>query len=90
MISLVEDFPATSVDIEWIVPHFEKMLYDNALLSLVYLHAYLLTKEPQFRRVCEETLDFVLREMTHQEGGFYSSLDADFRRGRREILCMDT
>jgi len=70
-------FSRYSVDNSWKTPHFEKMLYDNALLSLVYLHAYLLTKEPQFRRVCDETLDFVLREMIHQEGGFYSSLDAD-------------
>lgn len=53
------------------------MLYDNAQLALAYLHAYKITGDEQFRRVCEETLDFVLREMTHDEGGFYSSLDAD-------------
>jgi len=70
-------FARYSVDDFWLVPHFEKMLYDNAQLALVYLHAYLITQEVEFRRVCEETLDFVLREMTHPEGGFYSSLDAD-------------
>jgi Highly conserved protein containing a thioredoxin domain len=59
------------------VPHFEKMLYDNAQLALVYLHGYLVTGEAKFRQICEETLDFLLREMTHSQGGFYSSLDAD-------------
>jgi uncharacterized protein YyaL (SSP411 family) len=70
-------FARYSVDNFWRTPHFEKMLYDNAQLALVYLHAYLLTGEDQFRHVCEETLDFILREMTHPDGGFYSSLDAD-------------
>jgi uncharacterized protein len=70
-------FARYSVDQTWLVPHFEKMLYDNAQLALVYLHAYQLTGEPAFRQVCEATLDFVQREMTHPQGGFYSSLDAD-------------
>ncbi len=70
-------FARYSVDNYWRVPHFEKMLYDNAQLALAYLHGYLVTGEERFRQVCEETLDFVLREMTHPEGGFYSSLDAD-------------
>ncbi len=70
-------FARYSVDDYWLVPHFEKMLYDNAQLAQVYLHAYLITKDEEFRRVCEATLDFVLREMTHSQGGFYSSLDAD-------------
>ena len=70
-------FARYSTDSAWLVPHFEKMLYDNAQLSLVYLHAYQLTSEQAFREVCETTLDFVLREMTHPLGGFYSSLDAD-------------
>lgn len=70
-------FARYSVDDYWLIPHFEKMLYDNAQLAQVYLHAYLLTKDEEFRRVCEATLDFVLREMTHSQGGFYSSLDAD-------------
>jgi uncharacterized protein len=70
-------FHRYSVDARWLVPHFEKMLYDNALLSRVYLDAYLLTGNSLFRRIAEETLDYVLREMTSPEGGFYSSQDAD-------------
>ncbi len=70
-------FARYSVDDHWLVPHFEKMLYDNAQLARVYLYAWLLTKKPHYRRIVEETLDFVMREMTGPEGGFYSSLDAD-------------
>lgn len=70
-------FARYSTDEHWLVPHFEKMLYDNAQLALVYLHAYLLTQRASFRTVCEETLDFVRRELTHPAGGFFSSLDAD-------------
>jgi uncharacterized protein YyaL (SSP411 family) len=70
-------FARYSVDATWLVPHFEKMLYDNAQLAHVYLHAHMLTGELTFREVCETTLDFVLREMIHPQGGFYSSLDAD-------------
>ncbi len=70
-------FARYSVDNYWRVPHFEKMLYDNAQLALAYLHGFLVTGNTTFRQVCEETLDFILREMTHPEGGFYSSLDAD-------------
>ncbi len=70
-------FARYSTDARWLVPHFEKMLYDNAQLAQVYLHAYLLTREAEFGRVCEQTLDFVMREMTNPQGGFYSSLDAD-------------
>ncbi len=66
-----------SVDNFWRTPHFEKMAYDNALLALAYLHGYLVTGNQNYRRVCEETLDFVLRELTHSSGGFFSSLDAD-------------
>jgi uncharacterized protein len=70
-------FHRYSVDERWLVPHFEKMLYDNALLARAYLDAWQLTKEPAFARVAEETLAFVQREMTAPGGGFYSSLDAD-------------
>jgi uncharacterized protein YyaL (SSP411 family) len=70
-------FHRYSVDERWLVPHFEKMLYDNALLARAYLDAWQLTKERAFARVVEETLAFVQREMTAPDGGFYSSLDAD-------------
>ena len=70
-------FHRYSVDERWLVPHFEKMLYDNALLPRAYLDAWQLTGEDAFRRVIEETLDFVQRELRSPEGGFYSSLDAD-------------
>ena len=70
-------FHRYSTDAHWLVPHFEKMLYDNALLSLLYLHAYQITRNPKYRRITEETLDYVLREMTDPKGGFYSAQDAD-------------
>ena len=70
-------FSRYSTDDRWLIPHFEKMLYDNALLSNAYLHAYLLTGNVFYQQVCESTLDFVIREMTDSSGAFYSSLDAD-------------
>ncbi|HKN93673.1 MAG TPA: thioredoxin domain-containing protein [Thermoleophilaceae bacterium] len=70
-------FARYSVDAHWIVPHFEKMLYDNALLARAYLHGWQVTGEALFERVCRETLDWALREMQAPEGGFYSALDAD-------------
>lgn len=70
-------FARYSTDDDWLVPHFEKMLYDNAQLALAYLHAYLITGSAHYRYVCMETLDFILRELTDDEGGFFSSLDAD-------------
>ena len=70
-------FHRYSVDAEWLVPHFEKMLYDNALLSRLYLHTYLVTNNPLYERIVEETLDYVVREMVSPEGGFYSTQDAD-------------
>ncbi len=70
-------FARYSTDNQWLVPHFEKMLYDNVLLARAYLHAWQRTGKAHYRQICEETLEFVLREMTHPGGGFYSSLDAD-------------
>ncbi len=75
-------FHRYSTDARWLVPHFEKMLYDNAQLARTYLHAWQITDDPEFRRIVEETLDYVLREMTARsggltEGGFYSTQDAD-------------
>ncbi len=70
-------FHRYSVDAVWLVPHFEKMLYDNALLPPVYTEAYLLTGEAFYKRVACETLDCILKELTSPEGGFYSTLDAD-------------
>lgn len=70
-------FHRYSVDARWLVPHFEKMLYDNALLARVYLHAWQWSRDPLFARTARETLDFVAREMMAPEGGFYSTLDAD-------------
>lgn len=70
-------FHRYAVDTRWLIPHFEKMLYDNAQLVPVYLHAWQVTGEPLFRAIVEETLDYVLREMTAPEGGFYATQDAD-------------
>ncbi len=77
-------FARYSTDNDWLVPHFEKMLYDNAQLGRVYLHAYLVTGNPHYRQVCEDTLDFILRDLAPENAGgsasqrgFFSSLDAD-------------
>jgi len=70
-------FHRYSVDAQWLVPHFEKMLYDNALLSRIYLHTYIVTGKPFYSRIAEETLNYVIREMKSPEGGFYSTQDAD-------------
>jgi uncharacterized protein YyaL (SSP411 family) len=70
-------FHRYSVDDHWLVPHFEKMLYDVAQLARVYLHAWQVIDEPFFRTITEETLDYVMREMTDPDGGFYSTQDAD-------------
>ena len=70
-------FHRYSTDSRWLVPHFEKMLYDNALLPIVYVEAYQITKDPKYLDVVNQTLQYVLREMTSSEGGFYSAQDAD-------------
>jgi len=69
-------FARYSTDINWHIPHFEKMLYDNAQLVSLYSHAYMVTKKPLYQQVVFETLEFIEREMTQKDGAFYSSLDA--------------
>jgi len=70
-------FHRYSTDARWLVPHFEKMLYDNALLPVVYSEAYQITKDPFFENVVKKTLDYVIREMTSSDGTFFSAQDAD-------------
>ena len=84
-------FHRYAVDEKWLVPHFEKMLYDNAQLAKVYLQAHQLTQEPRYRRIAEEIFRFVFREMTAPEGGFYSALDAetDAEEGKYYVWTAD-
>lgn len=70
-------FSRYAIDEKWIVPHFEKMLYDNAALAKTYLDAWKLTKNESYKTTCMETCSYILREMTHEKGGFYSAEDAD-------------
>ena len=70
-------FHRYSVDEKWLVPHFEKMLYDNAQLVRIYAQVYCITGEPLFKQVVDETMTYLMREMLHTEGGFYSTQDAD-------------
>jgi uncharacterized protein YyaL (SSP411 family) len=70
-------FHRYSVDRAWLTPHFEKMLYDNALLAMAYLEAYQVTQQDRYRKVVREILDYVLRDVTSPKGGFYSATDAD-------------
>ncbi len=84
-------FHRYATDDAWLVPHFEKTLYDNAQLARTYLHAWQLTGRPRYRAVVEQTLDYLLREMRHPEGGFFSAQDADFegREGASYMWTME-
>lgn len=84
-------FSRYSTDARWLVPHFEKMLYDNALLTIAYLDAYQYTKKPIYRVIAEQVLDYIRREMTDKEGGFYCAQDADSEgvEGRYYVFTPD-
>jgi uncharacterized protein YyaL (SSP411 family) len=84
-------FARYSVDNHWLVPHFEKMLYNQALLGRCYLHAWQITGEPRFLQVLDETITYVLRDLRHADGGFYSAEDADSEgvEGKFYVWALD-
>lgn len=89
MYDIVEGgFHRYSTDAKWFIPHYEKMLYDNAQLGLTYTHAWQVFKEHRLRQVAEETLDFILARLTHPCGGFFSSLDADTAQGEGSYYAL--
>ena len=80
-------FHRYSTDHYWLIPHFEKMLYDNAQLALAFVHGYALTRNSNFHWIAEKTLNFIQKELTHPQGGFYTSLDADTPEGEGRYYC---